>query len=110
MNDPGSVRGCQCRSYLDADVDDFVNRQSRLGQTLSKCLALNKLCGYEMEGTSLANLMNGEQVGMIKGRRGGGFTTKAKHTSFIIRQSGWEQFQGDSSSQSCVFGQINFAH
>nr|ART41093.1 L506 [uncultured bacterium] len=69
MNDSGRVCTCQSSANLNADVQDFTNREVTLIGQFPDGFAVDELGGNEMGPIHFPDLMNGEDIRMIQGGR-----------------------------------------
>src|SRR5262245_45558580 len=59
---------------------------------------------------SFADLVNGEDVGMVETRRRARFLLEPADALLILREGGGQKLERDLATQPRVFGQINSAH
>src|SRR5260370_37594602 len=72
--------------------------------------AVQKLHGQEEMAVFLPNLMDGADIGMIKGGSGAGFAAETLQCLRILRDIVGEKLKRDKSAERDIFGLVNHAH
>jgi nucleotidyltransferase/DNA polymerase involved in DNA repair len=65
VNDTRLMSGAQGRCNLNRNPGNFANAELRIQHSLSQSLALDVLCGHEVDGVCLADLVDGDDVWVI---------------------------------------------
>src|SRR5262245_22216010 len=63
-----------------------------------------------MRAISFADLVNGQNVGMVERRGRLRFAFETAHAIQILNEGGWQYFERDLAFESGVLGQKDFAH
>jgi len=109
MNDAGRVGGDEGGSYLDCDVED-LDQLPALPHVLPECDTFDKLSGNEGSVFRAADLVDGEDVWMIKGGCGLRFLNKTAHPALMSSKLAEEKFQRDGPAQFGVLRPIHLPH
>src|SRR5687768_1817872 len=110
MHDSCGMCGRQRRRYLLDDIQNIINRQLLRSNQLPNRQTIDKLSGYEMNSILFSDFVNREYVRMVQRRRRSRFTLKAPQARVVRRKVSRQEFQGDEPAESCVLGQVDFAH
>src|SRR5438132_13524501 len=86
MNDAGSMCGGECTSGLRRDIEHFTELHRRALHPLTQRLTINEFSRDEVNGISLINLMDGDDVGMVQRRSSLRFLHEAPH-AFPLRSN-----------------------
>ena len=110
MNDAVFVGGVQPVSDLHGIVDCGAYRQGTAPQLLAQGLSLQKF-GHDVRDAVLpAHLMDGENVGVVQGRRRFGFLLKPAETLRVGRVGIGQNLDGDFAFQDGIAGAIHLTH
>jgi hypothetical protein len=85
MYDASSVGGCERTDDLDHDVNSFTQRHSAAPQTLPQCLAFDQFTRDVVGRLILANLVNRQDIWMVKADYGARFLLKALQALGALR-------------------------
>src|SRR5438128_7621715 len=110
MNNSGLMSRGQRVGNLNRDVQRLVEVEGVVAQALAQGFAFDKLSRDHERGGGLANLVDGDDVRMIKGRCRAGLLLEAVQTVGILRYRGRQQLERHFATQSFVLGQIDFTH
>jgi hypothetical protein len=84
--------------------------QLRSREVLAQAFAFNVFGGDEVMPILFANLMNGQNVGVIEAGGGISFALEAAEPILVLGDIAVEQFDGDLAAQARVKGKIDFTH
>src|SRR5438094_705976 len=96
MDDPRFVRRSEGRSDLSGDVKHFIELRAFARHVVAQGLAVNKLGSDEVEGIRLPDLVDSDDVWVIKCRRRTRLLLEAVHALGVSRELGREQLERDS--------------
>src|SRR6185436_1422149 len=77
---------------------------------LTQSLTIDKLGRNKVAAVGLADLMDGQDVVMVKGRDGASLLSKAAQSFLISGELGRKQLEGDLAAQLGIFREIDFTH
>ena len=110
MHDAGGVGLGQPVGHLRGDVQRPARRQARPGQQLAQRLAFDQLHADVGLIAGLAQLVDGDDGGMVQRRGGAGFLFEAAQPIGIVREIGRQQLECDVALQRQVAGPVDLAH
>ena len=110
MDDSGLMRRGQRRRDLRGETEQFTHRHWRLNHALSQGFALDEFRGDELMRIYLADLVNGQDVGMVQRGSGASFLLKSPHALSIASEESRQHFQRHLTKQMLVFSQVNLSH
>src|SRR2546428_5123437 len=93
MDDSGLMRRGQRRCDLRGETEQFTHRHWRLNHALSQGFALDEFRGDELMRIYLADLVNGQDVGMVQRGSGASFLLKSPHALSIASEESRQHFQ-----------------
>jgi hypothetical protein len=110
MDDAMGVGGSQAVRHLGGPVERGLHRDTTTGKTLAEGLALEQL-GDEV-GSSVveAEVVDGDQIGVIERPRDPGFLLEAAHQLGAAGQRFVHHLEGDVPTQACVPSAVNLGH
>src|SRR2546422_6148810 len=104
------MRRGQRRCDLRGETEQFTHRHWRLNHALSQGVALDEFRGDELMRIYLADLVNGQDVGMVQRGSGASFLLETAHALSIASEECRQHFQRHFTEQMLVLGQIDLAH
>src|SRR4029077_8090198 len=110
MDNPSFMGGSERACHLDGDVNSFTDLHSPAHQTLPQCLAFDQFAGYVMSGVMLADLVNRQDIWMIKPNYRPRFSLKPLQALRIAGKAHGQEFERGFAARCHVGGQIDFAH
>ena len=110
MHDRCGMRGRKRRRRLDRDVENFAKRQRTALQPFAHGLALDELRHQEPRSVVIADLVNGQDVGMIERGSGAGFVQEPAHALRISRELRPQHLERDRPPQGRIDGLEHFTH
>ncbi len=110
VNDSLSVRGVQCISNLNPELQQFFDVQRFARDALLQRVALQQFHHDVGLAILLANLMNRADVGMVQRRGGPGFPLESFQRLPVFSQFFGEKLERNEAAQSGVFGLVDHTH
>ena len=110
MNDVLRMRGLECIGNLPGKGERFVNRDRTACYAVPQRWAFDEFEHDAARARRLFKPVHGGDVGMIQGREHFGFALKTRQAIGIVRESGWQNLDGDVALQACVTRAIHLAH
>src|SRR6185369_7018073 len=104
------VRSRQSIRNLQSDVYRFLDIQGLVGDFFPECFTRDKLGGDEMSLTISPDLVNSNNVGMVKRGCRASFALESLDLIDVSRKLGGQDFDCDRSIENQVVREINFAH
>src|SRR4029077_15531821 len=93
MDNAGLVGGSERTHDLDHDVNSFTQRHSPTAQTLPQCLAFDQFTRDVVDGLILADLVNRQNIWMVKADYGARFLLKALQAFGVAGKARGEEFE-----------------
>jgi hypothetical protein len=110
MDDATGVGRGEGVGDLNAEVEDFFNRERLALNAVLERLAFEQLHGDEGATVVLVNIVDGADVRVIEGRGGAGFAAEALDGLEMRGKFVGKEFQGDAAAEAGVLGTVNNAH
>ena len=110
MNDAGAVGGIKGGGALEADGEGFFGWEWSGGETLAESDAFDEFGGDEPGIAGLADVEDGEDIGVVEGGGGFGFGLEAGDGGRVVGEFGGEEFQRDEAVEAGIAGAVDFAH
>ena len=110
MDNKPFMRGSEAVGDLKSIVGSLRHGDCALDQALPKVLPLEQFRDNVRHSAFKANIVNGEDVGMIQGSSGSRFLFEASQMIRIVAGSRPNQLQCHIASQPFVAGAKDFAH
>ena len=110
MNDSSIVSGCQSARQFHAVVQHLAQPHRAFAKAIAQGLALQQLGHDIRRSVVLADVKNGDNVGMVEGGGGLGFLLKAAKPFGIARPVLGQYLDRNVAFQRGVAGAIDLAH
>ena len=110
MHDACGMRLRETLGYLMGDVGEPSRRQPAVGQQLAQGPALHQFHDDEGHAGLVADVMDGQDVGMVQGGSGLGFLLETTQTIAIVAEIGWEDLDRDRAIEASVARAVDLAH
>ena len=110
MDDAGGVRGGQAIGDLRGNVEELAGRDGLAGEQRAERLALNEFADNVLLAGLNANVVHGDDVGVVERGNGAGFTLKAGAQLGAGCALLAENLDGDIAVEARVAGAIHLAH
>ena len=98
MNDPRFVRRRQRARYLYRDVKHLLQVETPTGNQPANRLAFDEFSDDKLQSFKIAQLINGKNVWVIKGRGGARFLAEALHLVLVESEVFGQELQGDAAA------------
>ena len=110
MNDASLVRSAETACDLQGVLDRLTHRKSALSEACAQRLPFEQLRDDERRPVVLADLIDGEDVGMIERCGRLRFLFEAAKTFFVMRKGYRQDFDRDVAPERRLPRAIHFAH
>src|SRR5262245_59187361 len=110
MDDAGRMCGHQGGGHLNRDVERLGDREALFPQALPQRLTIDEFSADKVRVLKLADLIDGNDVGMIEGRRRVRLLLKAAHPFPVLGYVCEQELEGYLAAQPLVLRQVYFAH
>src|ERR1700688_3458330 len=104
------MRLCEALCNLGGDFDDFADGEDTGEKQLAQGIALNEFHCNVVGGTVLAEFIDGDDIGVIKGGCGTRFALEALQAIRIGGECGGERFDRESATEPGIACSVDFAH
>src|SRR5207302_3731532 len=104
------VGGLQRAGHLNRHVENLRQAHSRECQGLLQGEPIDEFSGDEVRAICLANLMDGDDVWMIKRGGGLGLLYEPAQALFVIGKLRRQKLQRDSAIEFRITGEVDLAH
>ena len=109
MHDARGMRLRETLGYLLGDVGEPSRRQPAGGQQVAQGLALHPFHDHEGHAGLMANVMDGQDIGMVQGRSRLGFLLETTQT-ISIGEIGWEDLDRDPAIEAGIERAVDLTH
>jgi len=110
VNDSFGMSGIERVGYLDANVEQIIERQRSGGYAMLQCVAVQKLHGDEMPVLVGVNFVDGADVGMVQGGRSFGFSLKAAECLSIFGYVIGQELEGHKPAEFDILSLVYDTH
>src|SRR5579859_1431922 len=110
MDNKAFVGGGKATRDLQSVIGSLRNGDGTLGKTPAQGLALQQFGDNIRGGALKADIINGEDVGVIQGGGGARFLLESAQVIGIVAGSGPNQLEGNVATQTFVTGAKDIAH
>jgi hypothetical protein len=110
VDDPLLVRCGQAVRHLDRVVDRLADRQRARAKAIAERFALEQLRDDEGGAVVGADVVNGQDVGMVEARGGARLLLEALQPVGVAGERRRQHLDGDVAAQAGVASTINLAH
>jgi hypothetical protein len=110
VNDSGGVSGGQAVGYLRGDFEKFAGRDGLAGEQRSERFTLDQFADDVLLAGFNADVVNGDDVGVVERGDGAGFALKAAAQIGAGGDFFAEDLDGDVAIKARIAGAVNFAH
>jgi len=107
---PAWLRGGEGAAGLDGVVERLGQRDGAGVELLAEGLAIDELSGNVGDVAGLADVVNGDDVGVVERGRGAGFLGEAEDALGVLDELGGQQLQSDLAVEASVLSEVDFAH
>ena len=110
MDDALDVSGVERVGNVDGNIEQAIEFERLAADEMLERLAIEKFHGDKGFAVLLADVVNGADVGMIKGGGGLGFALETCEGLRVFGDIVGKKFERDETVQANVFGFVNDAH
>ena len=110
MHDARGMRLRETVGDLVGDVGEPSRRQPAVGQQVAQGLAFHPFHGDERHAGLMADVMDGQDVGMVQGGSRLGFPLEATQAISIVGETGWEDFDRDPAIEAGIECAVHLTH
>jgi hypothetical protein len=107
VDDALVVGGSQAVCQVDSEFDGFAGRHSGRGNAFAQGFAFEEFRDDVVNPVGGADVVDGNDVGMIEGGDGAGFLFEAAQAIGIVGEGGGQNFQGDVAQEAGVAGAVD---
>ena len=110
MHDARGMRLRETVGDLVGDVGEPSRRQPAGGQQVAQGLAFHPFHGDERHAGLMANVMDGQDIGMVQGGSRLGFLLETTQTISVVGETGWEDFDRDPAIEAGIERAVHLTH
>ena len=110
MPDARGVRLRETLGDLVGDVGEPSRREPAGGQQVAQGRAVHPFHGDERHAGLIANVVDGQDIGMVQCGRGLGFLLEATHAIGIVGETGWEDLDRDLTLEAGIQRAVHLTH
>ncbi len=110
MDDPFPVGSREAQRHLYRVIDRLAERQSTPGHPFGQCLSLEQLRHEVRSAIMGADIVDGEDVGVIEHPGGARLLLEVSQAVLVRREGGGEHLDRHVPAEPRVPGAIDFAH
>jgi myo-inositol-1(or 4)-monophosphatase len=110
VDDARLVRGRERARGADADVQHVGDRHLLAADLLAQRLAVDVLGGDVVDAVGFADVVDGDDVGMVQRRGRAGLALEAADALLVLGEAHRQELERHLAPQTVVLGEINLAH